>query len=103
VLRDTSLIDTYSLHYALPIAAREVAQGDAFLTKVGMLSVFAAVQAKHGPPHLPHLCGWLARELEPALTRFHGKTMRDQMRKRLRSEEHTSELTSREKLVCRRF
>jgi len=41
------------------------------------------VQAKHGPAQLPHLAGWLARELEPALNRFRGRTMRDQMRKRL--------------------
>ena len=65
------------------LSALEVAQGDAFLTKLGMLSVFAAVQAKHGPAHLPHLSGWLARELEPAINRFHGKSLRDQMRKRL--------------------
>ena len=65
------------------LAALEAAQGDAFLTKLGMLSLFAAVQSKHGPSQLPHLSAWLARELEPAVNRFNGKSLRDQMRKKL--------------------
>jgi hypothetical protein len=65
------------------LASLEAAQGDAFLTKLGMLSLFAAVQSKHGPPELPHLSTWLAKELEPAVDRFKSKTLRDQMRKKL--------------------
>ena len=65
------------------LASLEAAQGDAFLTKLGMLSLLAAVQSKHGPSELPHLSAWLARELEPAVNRFKSKTLRDQMRKKL--------------------
>ncbi|MBT5046957.1 MAG: serine/threonine protein kinase [Rhodospirillaceae bacterium] len=65
--------------------ALEAAQGDAFMTKLGMLSLFAAVQSKHGPDELPHLTAWLARELEPAVDRYQGKSMRDQMRKKLKA------------------
>jgi hypothetical protein len=67
------------------LAALEAAQGDAFLTKLGMLSLFAAVQSKHGPSELPHLCAWLAKELEPAVNRFKSKSLRDQMRKKLKA------------------
>jgi hypothetical protein len=65
--------------------ALEAAQGDAFMTKLGMLSLFAAVQSKHGPDELPHMTAWLARELEPAVERYQGKSMRDQMRKKLKA------------------
>jgi hypothetical protein len=65
------------------LAALETSQGDAFLTKLGMLSLLAAVQSKHGPSELPHLCAWLAKELEPAVDRFKSKTLRDQMRTNL--------------------
>lgn len=65
------------------LSALELAQGDAFMTKLGMLSVLAAVQQKHGPNELPYLTEWLARELEPAIGRIHGKSLRDQLRKRL--------------------
>jgi serine/threonine protein kinase len=65
------------------LVALEAAQGDPFLTKLGMLSLFAAVQSKHGPAELPNLCAWMAKELEPAVNRFDSKTLRDQMRKKL--------------------
>lgn len=65
--------------------ALEAAQGDTFMTKLGMLSLFAAVQSKHGPDQLPHMTAWLARELEPAVERYQGKSMRDQMRKKLKA------------------
>ena len=65
------------------LAALEAAQGDPFLTKLGMLSLFAAVQSKHGPSDLPHLSAWLGKELEPAVNRFKSKLLRDQMRKKL--------------------
>lgn len=65
--------------------ALESAQGDAFLTKLGMLSLFAAVQSKHGPDELPHMTAWLARELEPAVERYQAKSIRDQMRKKLKA------------------
>ncbi len=65
------------------LSTLEMAQGDAFMTKLGMLSVLAAVQQKHGPNELPCLTEWLARELEPAINRVHGKSLRDQLRKRL--------------------
>lgn len=65
------------------LASLESAQGDTFLTKLGMLSLFAAVQSKHGPTEVPHLCAWLAKELEPAVNRFSSRMMRDQMRKKL--------------------
>jgi hypothetical protein len=64
----------------------EAAQGDPFQTKLGMLSIFAAVQSKHGPNELPHLCAWLAKELEPAINRIQSKSLRDQMRKKLAAQ-----------------
>jgi hypothetical protein len=44
------------------------------------------VQSKHGPPEVPRLCAWLARELEPAINRIKSKTLREQMRKRLNGQ-----------------
>ena len=76
------------------LLALEAAQGDPFLTKLGMLSLFAAVQSKHGPSELPHLCAWLAKELEPAVNRFNSKSLRDQMRKNLKVQAGSGNLVN---------
>ena len=65
------------------LGALEAAKGDVLLSKLGMLSLLAAVQSKHGPVELPYLFAWLAKELEPAVSRFKSKILRDQIRKKL--------------------
>ncbi|MDA0653270.1 MAG: hypothetical protein O3C49_08350, partial [Proteobacteria bacterium] len=40
------------------LGALEAAQGDVLLSKLGMLSLLAAVQSKHGPAELPYLSAW---------------------------------------------
>ena len=76
------------------LAALEAAQGNVFLTKLGMLSLFAAVLSKHGPSELPYLSAWLAKELEPALNRFMSKTLREQMRKNLIAQSGSGNLVN---------
>jgi hypothetical protein len=64
-------------------AALEEARGDPVAAKLGMLKLFAWLQAEHGPVSLPALCVWLAQDLEPACDRLASKTMRAEVRRRL--------------------
>jgi len=74
------------------LGALEAAQGDVLLSKLGILSLLAAVQSKHGPAELPYLSAWLAKELEPAINRFKSKMVRDQIRKKLVAQSGTCSL-----------
>ncbi len=75
-----------------PLAALDSAQGDVTATRLGMLGIFARLQAKYGPKHLPHLTQWLAHELEPTVDRVNGKSMRDQLCARVQSLSGTGSL-----------
>ena len=44
---------------------------DASRRAIGILSLLAEAQARHGPDRLPNLGQWLARKLEPAIARYH--------------------------------
>jgi hypothetical protein len=63
--------------------ALEEARGDAVLAKLGMVKLFALLQAEHGPPSLPRLTAWLAADLEGAVERFASRTIRAEVRRRL--------------------
>lgn len=75
-----------------PLAALEAANGEAVATKLCMLAIFARIQSKFGPEQLPFLTAWMARELEPTINRINSKSLRDQMRKRVRSLARTGNL-----------
>lgn len=64
-------------------AAMEEARGDAVLAKLGMLKLFAGLQADHGPANLPHLCAFLATDLEKAADRFASRSLRAEVRRRV--------------------
>lgn len=68
-----------------PLAALEAANGDAVAIKLSLLAIFSRIQSKFGPEQLPFLTAWMARELEPTIKRINSKSLRDQMRKRVRS------------------
>ncbi len=61
------------------LALLEGRKGDSIAGKLGMLSLFATLQAEFGPEGLPYLTEWLARELEPAINRFSSKRRRQQI------------------------
>jgi hypothetical protein len=63
--------------------ALEEARGDAVLAKLGMVKLFALLQAEHGPPSLPRLTAWLAADLEGAVERFASRAIRAEVRRRL--------------------
>jgi hypothetical protein len=65
------------------LAALEEARGDPIAGKLGMLKLFAWLQAEHGPVSLPSLCTWLAQDLGSACDRLASKTLRAEMRRRL--------------------
>jgi hypothetical protein len=75
-----------------PLAALDAAQGDPVSIKLGMLGIFARLQSKYGPDHLPFLTQWLAKELEATVDRVNGKSTRDQLRARVRSVGDTGSL-----------
>ena len=77
-----------------PLAALDSAHGDPVAIKLGMLGVFARLQSKYGPDHLPFLTQWLAKELEVTVDRVNGKTTRDQLLARVRSVGDTGSLIS---------
>ncbi|NKB19541.1 MAG: hypothetical protein GKS01_03250 [Alphaproteobacteria bacterium] len=75
-----------------PLAVLDSAQGDTTAIRLGMLGIFARLQAKYGPDHLPCLTQWLAKELESTVDRVNSKSMRDQMRSRVQSLGSTGSL-----------
>lgn len=75
-----------------PLAALEAAQGDATATKLAMLSILARIQSTSGPTELPFLTAWMARELESTVNRINSKSLREKMRKRVRTLAGTGSL-----------
>jgi hypothetical protein len=61
----------------------EASNGDPMEMKLGLLRLFAKLQQSYGPEELPYLTQWLSTELEPATQRIKGRSMREELRKRL--------------------
>lgn len=61
----------------------EASKNDPMEMKLGVLRLFARLQQSYGPEELPYLTQWLATELEPAVERIRGRSMREELRKRL--------------------
>lgn len=74
-------------------AALEAAKGDVNLIKLAMLSILATIQHRYGPTRLPQLTEWLARDLEPTINRFHARSTREELRKRLAAAAGSARLT----------
>ena len=95
VAREGKLPAMFDRHLAAFIASRIKSNVDRLLTALesrgedgkgpalGVLGLFSRIQSKFGPDSLPHLTQWFARELESAVDRFHSRSARDQLRKRL--------------------
>lgn len=105
IARDGKLAALYDRHLAAFIASRIKSNVDRLLAlledrgpdgtgpALGMLGLLARIQAKFGPEELPNLTQWLARELEPAINRFHRRTTREQLRKHLATVGESGSLT----------
>lgn len=61
----------------------ESAGGASLDMKLGVLRLFAKMQATYGPDEVPFLTQWLAVELEQTVQRINGRSMREELRKRL--------------------
>jgi hypothetical protein len=95
VARDGKLAAMFDRHLAAFIASRIKSNVDRLLSSLesrgedgtgpalGVLGLFARIQSKFGPESLPHLTQWFARELESTIDRFHSRSAREQLRKRL--------------------
>jgi hypothetical protein len=95
VARDGKLAAMFDRHLAAFIASRIKSNVDRLLSSLesrgedgtgpalGALGLFARIQSKFGPDSLPHLTQWFARELESTIDRFHSRSAREQLRKRL--------------------
>jgi hypothetical protein len=75
------------------LAKIENADGDKNVIKLAMLGIFARTQFKFGPDELPHLTKWFAEDLEQCVDRINSKSMREQLRKKIRSLSGTGRLT----------
>lgn len=51
--------------------------------KIGMTGLLAKVQNEYPAVSTPHLTAWLVRELEPAVSRYHSRTLRAKLKERL--------------------
>ncbi|NQU71747.1 MAG: hypothetical protein HQ514_14420 [Rhodospirillales bacterium] len=57
--------------------------GKAISARIAILYLFAFVQREYGPDTLPHLTKWLAEELKPALDLYKGRSLRDDLTRKL--------------------
>ena len=62
------------------LAALEHSAGISVSAKIGMTGMLAKVQHEYQQQMTPHLAGWLAVELESAVTKFHSKSLRKKIR-----------------------
>ena len=65
------------------IADLEHSTGASAAAKIGMTGVLAKVQNEYPTQLTPHLTGWLVRELEPAVSRYHSRTLRAKVKERM--------------------
>lgn len=65
------------------LSALEHTTGASASAKIGMCGLLAKVQYEFQNQRVPHLTGWLARELDPAIDRFQSRSMRKKIRDKL--------------------
>lgn len=65
------------------LAALEHSAGISVSAKIGMAGMLAKVQHEYQNQRVPHLTGWLAAELEPAISKFQSKSLRQKVRERI--------------------
>jgi len=65
------------------LAALEHSAGVSVSAKIGMTGMLAKVQYEHQNQMTPHLTTWLAAELEPAISKFQSKTLRQKVREKI--------------------
>lgn len=73
--------------------------GDAARRAIGILTLLAEAQYRHGPANLPALGSWLARQLEPAIRRYHRPSTQNQLRRKLEAAAATGDLNALVQLV----
>jgi hypothetical protein len=61
----------------------EEEDGKSLGAKLAMLYLFAYVQREYGPEMLPHLTKWLAEQLKPTLDLFKGRSLREELTRKL--------------------
>ena len=81
------------------LASLEGRKGDSIAGKLGMLTIFARLQAEFGPEGLPYLTEWLERELEPAINRFSSKTRRRQVVEKLENVARGGDLVALKNVI----
>ena len=57
--------------------------GKAIGARIAIVYLFAFVQREYGPDTLPYLTKWLAEELRPALDLYKGRSLRDELTRKL--------------------
>jgi hypothetical protein len=81
------------------LATLEGQKGDSIAGKLGMLNIFARLQAEFGPEGLPYLTEWLARELEPGIKRFSSKKRRRQIVEKLENVARGGDLVALKSVI----
>lgn len=65
------------------IADLEHSTGISAAARIGMTGVLAKVQNENPNQLTPHLTAWLVRELEPAISRYHSRSLRAKVKERM--------------------
>ena len=65
------------------LAAMDDGRAESLRAKLGVVGIFAKLQEQYGPPALPALTAWLAKEIAPAAEQFQSKTLREQIGRNL--------------------
>ena len=60
---------------------------------LGLLSLFADLQYRHGSENLPQLASWLSPVAEPAIRRFLGKALRETLQKQIKDVTSSGDLS----------
>ena len=65
------------------LAALDHSAGVSVSSKIGMAGMLAKVQHEYQNQRVPHLTSWLAAELEPVISKFQSKSLRQKVRERI--------------------
>ncbi|MEX2454902.1 MAG: hypothetical protein WD470_09370 [Rhodospirillaceae bacterium] len=65
------------------LADLEHTTGASPTARIGMTGLLAKIQNEYPYQLTPHLTAWLARELEPAISRYHSRTLRAMLKERI--------------------
>jgi hypothetical protein len=66
---------------------------------LAMLTLYSEMQNRYGPENLPHLAQWLAPLLEPAIRRYFGKTVRDNIQRTIKDAVAHGDLAGMARLI----